>query len=454
MRSGLQFNPIAIAFAGMIHLLGDRAAPDDVRAVLEIAGRDDPAAAHGFAAASGALAAIDERLPKAVVRCAFAACVRPHRKWDLSAEEKAALSDCRQERIRQFIDAEMAWLAGDGPEPDWPAFPTERPRRRRGIRLPGGKKEPDEHRARPAPSDKFVDHQAAALWLGGSASLLDVVKRPLGCELVRAYAGWTSVANGAGLEQHDQIDHPPIEWNTAYFNLLARCLPGMAESEIDEFALAPIIALPDEPFFDFVTQFLRNVDVVYFNDRGLPEREAVRIRAALACRLVDSSGWRHLVGKSSDSIEVHIGPAIAVLFFNSYGRFEPAKAYLLPKGMDRLAPFLPELEKLVGGAPCPFVALVALNLIEVSPRPEHLPFIVMAADAWMEHFPNDSGFWSDFAIGRRVCAIIDKIRLQEPSLLARERALRGDVDELLAALIRVGVAEALHLEKALVDSEA
>lgn len=453
MRAGLQFNPVAIAFVGLIHLLRDRSGPTDLRAMLEVVGRGNPALARGFPVAANTLAAVDERLPKAVLRCALATCIRPQRKWDLSEDETAARSDRCHARIQQVINAEMAWLAGDGPEPDWPAFPAEPARRRPGIRLPGGKKEPVERKARPVRPDEYVDHRAAALWLGASRSLSDVVTRPWVRDLVRAYATWTAAANGAGLVQHDQISEPPYEWNNVYFDLLAHCLAGMAEADIDELALAPIVALPDEPFFEVATLFLRAVDDVYFNDRGLQERGAVHIRAVLADRLVASSGWRQLVGKRSDSIEVHIGPAIAVFFWNDHNRFQPTKAYLLPKGIDRLRPFLPVLEKLAVGAPCPFVALVTLNLLEVSPKPEYLPFLVAAAEAWLTHFPNDSGFWCDFTVGRRICTVLDNLREQQPPLLATGQPLRRRVDDLLAALIRLGVAEATRLEKTLADIE-
>ena len=86
-RSGLRFNPIAIAFVGMIHLLKDRFDIKHVRTLLDAAARHNPAAAHGFGAAAIMLASIDERLPRSVLRCAFAACIRPSREWDLPEEE-------------------------------------------------------------------------------------------------------------------------------------------------------------------------------------------------------------------------------------------------------------------------------------------------------------------------------------------------------------------------------
>ena len=129
--------------------------------------------------------------------------------------------------------------------------------------------------------------------------------------------------------------------------------------------------------------------------------------------------------------------------------FQPAKCYLLPKAVDRLDPFLPVLEKLVESGPSLFVAIVTLNLLEVSPRSAHLPFMVTAAMTWLKSYPNDSDFWVDHGIGRRVCVWIEEVRRQEPSLLDTDKPVRFDVDRLLAALISLGVADAKRLEEAL-----
>lgn len=139
---------------------------------------------------------------------------------------------------------------------------------------------------------------------------------------------------------------------------------------------------------------------------------------------------------------------MAALFLNDYGYLQPPKCYLLPKGVDRLDPFIPVLGQLVESGPSLFVALVALNLVEVSPRLAHLPFIVAAATAWLASYRDDNAFWIDHGIGGRVCALIDGIRQQERTLLNPEHALRSHIDDLLAALIRLGVAEASRLERA------
>jgi len=106
------------------------------------------------------------------------------------------------------------------------------------------------------------------------------------------------------------------------------------------------------------------------------------------------------------------------------------------------------LEQLIEHGPSLFVALVTLNLLEVSPRSAHLPFLVTAAKAWLRGYPDHRDFWVDYGIGRRVCVWIEEVRRQEPTLFDRNEAMRMDVDRLLAKLITLGVAEASRLETA------
>jgi len=445
MRSGLQFNPIAIAFVGTVLLLRNRFAIEDVRTVVEAAGDDNPAAAQGFPAVAEALAAIDERLPRAVLRCAFAACVQPHRLWDRPGDEYTARSELHRRQVGAAIEAELAWLTGTRDEPEWPPFQPHPARPRHRFVLGKGRRETRVENLRP---EFYTDYQAAALWLGNATSLFDVAKRPWLRDIVNAYAAWTSAANGSELDEGEDADNPPMEWNNAYFNLLACCLPGLTPEQVES-SLAPINGLPEEAFLDVMTVFLRSVDAVYFNERGLQDAQAVHIRAALARRLMKTRGWEWQRRDRSKSIGTRLGPAIAVLLFNVYGYFQPLKCYLYAKGIDRLNPFLPVLKEVAERGPFLFVAIGLLNLLEVAPRPEHLPLISAAGKGWLTSNSDDGAFWIDHGVGRRLCSVIEAVLAVDPKPFGTDQPLRKDIDRALAGLVRLGVPEAHRLEEAL-----
>lgn len=445
-RDGLRFNSVAMAFVGTVHMARESARPQQIQGILHIAAHGDPAVAHGLGPVADVLASIDERLLRAVLRCAFASCIQRRHNRDATDEERSSDGDQRRQKLDAAINAEMAWLSGSGAEPEWPAFPDKEVRRRRHLRLRGGLAESPGPAKRPP--DEYVHHQDAALWLRSANRLGDVSKHPWLRDIARVYGPWTMTANGAGLDRNEDIDNPPREWNDAYFDLLARALAGLSLPEIEQLALAPLVSLPDEPFFDAIADFVRSVDAVYFGGHEITETAAVAIRAKLAERLMESNGWKWMVTSRSPSIERHIGSAIATLFFNQNG-YMPTKCYLLPPGIDRLPPFLPVLEQLARSGPSLSVASIAMNLLDVSPRPIHLPFIVSAAKAWMDSYPDDTRFWIDYGIGRRVCLWIENVLGQDATLLAEGHALRPEVDRTIAALVHVGVVEARQLEQLL-----
>lgn len=217
-------------------------------------------------------------------------------------------------------------------------------------------------------------------------------------------------------------------------------------------AVTPITPLPDRHFFDVLADFQRGVDSIYFGGGDIPTPVAVEIRTALAKRRVGSRGWERLSGSKEMSIEMHIGPAIAVLFFNDHYFAQSTKCYLLAKGVERVDPFLTALSRLVKSAPSPFVALVLSNLLEVAPRPEHLDILVAAGKAWPDAYPDFRPFWVDHGFGRRWCAIVENTCNQVPATVDAQLPIRGTLDGIVAALVALGIPEARRLEDALAKS--
>jgi hypothetical protein len=450
IRGGLHFNPTAIAYSGLIHALRLRATPEELSVLLELAAAGNHAAAHGFGAAVTALEAVDSRFPRGILRCAFSACVVEDRIWDAPQDEVDAREARGLERAAAAVAAEMAWLCGKGEEPAWPKFPVEPARSRKRLRLPETiVAAPEPQEAVEPSTTTHASHQAAALWLRQVFGLSNDSLRGWLTEVVTAYMPWTTTANGANLEDGDESDHPPSDWNDAFYAATARCVRGLSSDEVNAMALRSIVALPDRNFYDVLVDFLRSLDAVYFEGGSVPTQLAVDVRTALAERMLNSRGWKRLARSKESSIEMHIGPAISVLFFNDYNFVGGPKCYLFEKGAARVGPFLPVLGKLVHEGPSPFVAVVLLNLLEVAPRAEQLEVLIAAGSAWLEAYPDFRQLWIDHGVGRRWCLLVEAIRASSPTSLGHSAPLRSTIDSLIAALVSLGVPEAAMLEQAL-----
>jgi hypothetical protein len=434
----------------LIHALQCGHTDDLVKELLEVAASGRHAAAHGFGAAATVLMGIDKRLPLALLRCALRSCVVPNRISDLSNEELVARAAEQKVAAMATVASEIEWLAGTGPEPQWPAFPRERPRPRRYIRLGiRGTEEEDPPETDELPAEDHANHQGAALWLRQIQGLGNADVCPWLRDIAAAYMLWTIEANGGDLKGGEDTDDATSEWNDAFFGLSARCLVGLKLEEVAEVLVMPITQLPDRNFFDVLADFLRNVDAVYFGDAEVQTSVAVGIRSALADRMLISKGWQRLSGSRDLSIEMHIGPAIATLFFNDHNFVQSTKCYLLQKGIKRVGPFLPVLERLIQAGPSPFVALVLLNLLEVAPRAEYLALLVQAGKTWLDAYPDFRSFWNDHGFGRRWCKIVEEIHTVDCTAIGLSATVNVEIERIVAELVGLGVPEATRLEELL-----
>jgi hypothetical protein len=285
--------------------------------------------------------------------------------------------------------------------------------------------------------------------LQATAPIADVAQRPWLRDVARAYLSWTAVANGSGLDAGEEVSRPPMEWNAAYCDFLARCFPGLPLEDLMSFGLGAILELPDETFCDLSEDLIRGVDAVYFNALGLADEVAVHIRATLARRLRSTRGWKYHATRGSASVEIHLGSAVASLFFSQFGFSQPTRCYLLPKGIDRLDAFLPLLIQMICDGPSQFVAILTLNLLEVSPRPTHFAVLAVGLRTWLSSHATDTAFWFDHGIGTRACALLALYLRADPLLANPQDPRRSEVDEFLDQLIVLGLPEARQLEAVL-----
>jgi hypothetical protein len=449
MSDSIRFNPVSIAALGQIYLWRRRGRLADRNGLLELAGRDQPDAAHGIGAGISVLREIERRLAPALMRCSLVVQIQPTHQWDDSEEMREVQRAEHRERVEAAIQAEVSWLDGLGPEPPWPALPPRLISVRRNSRVGG---DDGDLRAEPQarPRDQLRSKNAA-LWLrqltrdSGSSDLVWIVS------FVDAYGEWTATANGAGLKPDVEIDNSIDQWNAVFFPLLATAFTRMTP---DQGAAHVVRAanIPDESFFSVATELVPAIDAVYFNGFELGSDMAVRLRSLLASRLMETRRWRRERDNLKHSVEIRIGPAIAVMFFNHHNPFTRTSCYLLPAGFARIDPFLPALESLVAEGPVPFCALLVMNLVEVSPKPAHLQFVLSSAQGWLQRQPTNTQLWVDSRIGARVTKWLDEVLKADPTLHSSSHPLRPQIDDVLARLVRVGVAQAHRLEMLLASS--
>ncbi len=443
-RDRLQYNPPALAFAGYAFSLRDRSDEADIRRLLEIAGGDSRAA-PGLAASAAAIAEVDERLLTAVLRSALRAQRYYHRNWDLEEADY----DAKKAELRAFVEAgiasELDWLAGRTPEPHWPEFPLRNPSPKRGIRI--GVADYVEPRAPRIEHELCADSQGAAAWFDSLGNLANVADRPWLRDLVAHYRGWTSNANGSDLDDDRDVDRAPEEWNSVYFKIMAACLPGLTTAEVDSFALDLIERISPSASLKASSHLLRNADVLFLDFDTIAPSVMVHLRQRLFDILRGHYRWRRFSSELSPSSESDMADTVSALLFHvySYG-FAPPKCYVVPHLIEKTDPFLPSISELATAAPTILVALETMTFFEMSPRVSHLPFVVEIGKSWVNSRPDDTAFWVDYAVGRKLCHWLSKALDAAPEAAYAESAFRRDIDTILAALVRAGVPEAGQLE--------
>jgi len=445
----LRFNPQAIAFAGLAFSLRDHSEEKDIRKLLRIAAAHSRAVVRGVTVSASAISQVDERLLKSIFRCALRATVFCRQDWQLEEGFHDACKAKLQEDIDVAIDREIDWIIREGVEPDWPDFPLCNPVPRRRLRIGVATSKPEAIQQK---TEKAVDSHCAADWLGALRDVFNISQHPWLRDIVEHYRGWTSNANGSLLEEEDDIDRPPSEWNHAYFGLMADCLPGLSTEEVDKFALSFLSSFRSPSvFLNVSAHFIRSADVIYLDTDNIDLVVATHVRQRLVEELQKRQAWSRFARNKTDSFERNIGDMVSAILFHIYNSgFAPAKCYLSSTEIDKSLPLLPTLEGLAV-APSLLIAVQTMNLLEIAPKIEQLPFAIAVVKAWASERQDDPVFWVRHSIGRRFCQWLEQLREMKLVNFQSGAPERADLDEILAALVRSGVSEARSLEAKLSD---
>jgi hypothetical protein len=443
-RGLIAYNRPALATLALIHLWRRAGRKEDRNELLELASRDDRAAAPAFAASHGVVSQIDPRVIKSGMRIGFKASRWRWHPWDEDAHQTEAYVREKRSEDQAAVGVEIAWLDG-GQEPAWPPFPDGEPTLRIGSWIPG---ETEEDEARPARREPVAtihaDSQSAALWLG---LVTDGLPRPSWYEeIVDAYAGWSAKGNGFGLPADAEIDREPREWNDRFYQLVATAMLTGTSQRFDELA-NQIESLPDRSFSDVCETLIHSTDVWYFNDPYRSPARPVTLRERLIARALKLGRWRWGARPGDQGIELHTGGVVAKLLMNTYDPFHGAKSYLVPAVFDRIDPLLATVRPMMASGPTHFVALCTINTLLVSPRARHLDFLLASVGDWHANRPNDESMWIELGIGRKVMEWFDAAATQDPMIVKRNHPLRNTIDLTVGRLVGLGVAEAHEFEK-------
>lgn len=280
--------------------------------------------------------------------------------------------------------------------------------------------------------------------------LFDTAAYPWLRQFLAAYQTWTTIANGAGIDKDEQVDGTPEVWNQVYFELLAASLRGLSADEVGALIPAYFGEMPDEPLFKNLAIFLKSADLLFFNENAVSSEIAVLVRTLVGSLLQSAQGWKWMQKDRNDSVEMHIAEAVSTYFFNDAGSIlTPTKCYLLPAAIPRITPFLEPLLALALDCRSPRIGAVALNLMEVSPRSEHLSFLIDLGSAWLSTYQDGVQFWIEFQFGRRISSLFETILITGVRNLSP--ADTEPLDRLLGHLVKLGIPEALRAEDLLRD---
>ncbi len=307
--------------------------------------------------------------------------------------------------------AERHWIEHGGDEPAWPSPPLQQQRRpKRSLRLPDGTPKPPRVRPEPEWPDTYFDDRTAAVWLRMLEQSTDPGAIPA---LLNANRDWLIDANERGDEDDDDTDLERT-WTRALFECAATRAKIWTAAERDALVFDVLDKFSDEAFIDTAAAFLVKSDLTHIEGDTAATQYLVDVRTRLWARLKNTSPWQRHCRSPSGGLEIHLNELILAFFCEVVGVFGHHTSYTKGLNDDQIVPFLPVLtEMAVASAPCPSIARLLLDLLELVNPQKAEPFLLKAAVCWSAR--GNQRFWNELGIGQRVCALAEKMAIQPPA---------------------------------------
>lgn len=228
--------------------------------------------------------------------------------------------------------------------------------------------------------------------------------------MLKANRDWLIDANGPGHEDDDAADLERT-WTRALFECAATRAKTWTDEERNTLVFDVLDQFSDEAFIDTAAAFLVKSDLSHIEGGADDTQYLVGLRIRLWNRLKTTTPWQRHCQSPRGGLEIHLNELILAFFCKVSGGIGHATSYTKGLKDEQIIPFLPVLTEIaVASAPCPSIARLFLDVLELIDSKQAGPFLLTAATRWL--LRGDQRFWKESGIGQRVCEIAEKAAMQ------------------------------------------
>jgi hypothetical protein len=402
LRYDVMYDPAALGFAGLLYLARDDSTKPSDEDLLTAIVQNAPSAVSALRHHPKAAEALGLERLKVGVRTGLQACFVSRRAHYDEADGTFEQRDhALQGKLKAHIEAELACLAGEATEPDWIIPPPVRQRsKRRGLILPGGAAPLSPKPSQPEYPDYYFDYQTGDKWIAVLKRLGD----PDTLEaLFLANRDWLLQANGGSDED---TDAPDVEnhWTSPLFECAARLAPLWTDAQQEEHIFALLDQFSPDVFFSVAAAFLIESDIQHLNAGATDTYHLGKLRARLWTSMRRRKEWERHKWSRNGRVEIHLNDLLSTLFMKQSRGFGDQLSYAHEFGEAQLTAFCTTLTELaVDAGPCPTIATLHLDVLDLLPTQITATSLEQVAAVWLREAEN--GFWNTARIGERVATI-------------------------------------------------